>query len=126
MKNLFLVAAFGFIANLATAQINYVEDRSTIVYIYDSGNKITGRVPMQSSYETYLGSSAGFLCILSKSGGGQGTIYIYDYRGKITGRISLNGGDTFANISGSTIGLKSGSSSYIKRYDSTGRYLGVN
>jgi hypothetical protein len=125
MKKLILTATLFLTVFTASAQISYVEDKSTIVYIYGPGNKQTGKVSMQASYQSFLGSTSDFLCIMDRSGGGQGTIYIYDYQGKQTGRISLNGGDTFSSISGSNIILKRGMSSFKARYDRTGKYLGT-
>ena len=124
MKNLFLLAAFMFISDLASAQISYVEDKSTIVYIYGPGNKKTGQVSMQASYQSFLGSSSSFLCVMDRSGGGT-WIHIYDYQGNRTGLISLNNGDTFSSISGSNIILKRGGSSLKVRYDRYGKYVGT-
>ena len=122
MKNFFLLlAAILLTVFTASAQIGNIKASSTFIEVYDYSGKRISTKAIQSSYETYLGSTSSFYCVMSKSGGNY--LYIYDALGKRTGLISLNNGNTFANISGNTINIKSGSS--ILMYDSTGKYKGV-
>jgi hypothetical protein len=124
MKNLFLTAVLFLTAFTASAQIGNVKESNGYIQVFDYSGKRISTNSIQTNYETYLGSSTSFYCVMSKSGGTW--IYIYDALGKRTGIISINGGDSFSNISGSSINLKCGSNGWTKRYDSTGKYLGVN
>jgi hypothetical protein len=120
MKNLFLVAAFMFIANLATAQISYAEQSGSRVLITQV-NKKTYSYSLINGQQL-LGYGSNVVCV---SHGARGEdILMIDPTGKPGRTIDLINGDKFLSCSGSeviTVSPRGRKCAY--GLDGKGRYL---
>jgi hypothetical protein len=99
MKNLFLVAAFMFIANLATAQISYAEQSGSRVLITQT-NRNTYSYSLINGQQL-LGYGSSIVCVSTGSGGED--ILMIDPNGKPGRKIDLINGDKFLSCSGSEV-----------------------
>ena len=118
MKNLFLVAAFMLIADLATAQILSVEPHtSSSLRIKKEDGSVKD---ISITNREFLGYSSGVIAMQVNSN----TIQMFDANGIRVGSINyMQPGWYFHSAMGNEVRIKTPTS--IRRYSSSGQYLGT-
>jgi hypothetical protein len=106
MKKLLLMATMLLSFGAVKAQISDVQQKGSLLYVYDENNKKLSVLSIGSSDE-YLGMGSSFFVVQKGS-----LIYTYDYNSEKIAVLSIGSSDKFKSAGGNSFNIKKGSLIY--------------